>query len=149
MTTYWKLNKALYGLKEAGHEMLTDIMSEAGFYRCTGDEGVFISKEHRSRTIIGTCVDYLVGITPDEADLDLLKERIENHVELERRWKPSKLLGMECHWSRKSERELRLTQTTLIKNVAATNGATGIKNSLNFECMCYEDNDMVELCNTK
>ena len=91
-TEYWKLHKALYGLKQAGHlwyDMLTHIMSKAGFCQCVGDEGVFIPTNHdngiQSKAIIGTWVDDLVGIAPDNTDLNQLEEEIEKHVELERR----------------------------------------------------------------
>lgn len=44
ITQYWKLHKALYGPKQAGHEwynMMVDIMEKAGLTQCIGDPGCF------------------------------------------------------------------------------------------------------------
>ena len=154
-TEYWKLHKALYGLKQAGHlwyDMLTHIMSKAGFCRCVGDEGVFIPNNSanggvsiQSKAIIGTWVDDLVGIAPDNTDLNLVEEEIEKYVELEHRGQPSKLLGMECHWD-VDGRELMLTQTTLIENVAAAHGVNGVKHLLPTDRILFEL-DETRLCN--
>ena len=95
-TEYWKVHKALYGLKQAGHEwfiMLCDIMGTFGMYQCTGDEGMYVGTA--SQTIIGTHVDDLIGITPTEAHLDRTERSVEGQVELDKRGKRSKMLGME------------------------------------------------------
>ena len=41
--------------------------------------------------------DDLVGIAPNDSDLDAVEEVVGKHVELEKRGWPAKLLGMECH----------------------------------------------------
>ena len=69
----------------------------------------------RSKAIIGTWVDDLVGIAPDNTNLNFVEEEVEKHVELEHRGRASKLLGMECHWGNEG---LVLTQNTPIENLA-------------------------------
>ena len=114
-TEYWKLHKALYGLKQAGHEwfiMLRDIMGTFGMYQCTSDEGTYVSTTNQM--IIGTHVDDLIGIAPTEAHLDRVERSVEGQVELDKRGKPSKMLGIELTWRK---RQIILTQTGLIESM--------------------------------
>ena len=128
-------------------------MLKAGFCRCIGDEGVFIQNSPAgevSKTIIGTWVDDLVGIAPDDIDLNLVEKEVEKYVELEHRGQPSKLLGMECHWDshRDGGNELMLTQTTLIENLALAHGIHGVKHSLPTDSMLF-DCDEGDPCDQK
>jgi len=45
--------------------------------------------------IIGTHVDDLVGIAPTDRDLDIIETSYEKYVELDKRGKPNRMLGME------------------------------------------------------
>ena len=133
LVEYWKLNKALYGLKQAGHEwykMLEKILQVAGVTQCIGDEGTYTN----GTTIMGTHVDDLLGMAPSEEDLDRMERSIEATVELEKRGKPSKILGMEVTWGKEG---VILTQRMLIENLAKTHlpespdpGKSGKKASL-------------------
>jgi len=90
-TEYWKLHKALYGLKQAGHEWyqtLKEILRSAGLERCLGDEGTYVSAS--GDQIIGTHVDDLIGIAPEESTLDRIEQSIEKTVELEKSGRPTK-----------------------------------------------------------
>ena len=107
-----------------------------------GDEGVFIPNNSainggvslQSKAIIGTWVDDLIGIAPDDINLNLMEEEVEKYVELEHRGRPSKLLGMECHWDKEG---LVLTQTALIKNLATSHGVSGVKHSVPIDPQHY------------
>jgi len=93
---YWKLNKALYGLKQAGHEWfktLEKILALAGLNQCIGDKGTYVNEE--GSVIIGTHVDDLLSIAPNEKLLNDVEHKMEEHIELEKRGNPEKLLGME------------------------------------------------------
>jgi hypothetical protein len=116
---YWKLNKALYGLKQAGHEWfktLEQILAMAGLHQLIGDEGTYTNKDYT--LILGTHVDDLVGIAPNEAILNQLEEKAEEHIELEKRGKPANLLGMELQWNAQGTRVI-MTQQSLIESMAA------------------------------
>ena len=63
-------------------------MSKSGYWRCTGDEGVFKGTE----AIIGTWVDDLIGIALKETSLKIFEAEIEKHVD-----------GMECHYKTLAE----------------------------------------------
>ena len=98
---YWKLNKALYRLKQVGHEWfktLQKILQLVGLEQCIEDEGTYTSSN--GQLIIGSHVDDLLGIALTETDLDKVEQSVEKHVELDKRGKPSKLLGMELTWKK-------------------------------------------------
>jgi len=140
-TEYWKLHKALYGLKQAGHEwfeMLCDVMKACGIQQCIGDEGTYVST--KEQVIVRTYVDDLLGIAPTEAQLDQAERSVEGRVELHKRGKPAKMLGMELHWSKE---QVILTQTTIIESIAKKylhlqDGANGRKASLPSESQHYQ-----------
>ena len=71
-------------------------MSQARFSQCMGDEGVFVSNNNtlRFKDIIGTWVNDLVRIVPNDTDLNQLEVEIEKYVKLKRHRELSKLLGM-------------------------------------------------------
>jgi len=75
--------------------MLYDIMKACGMQQCIGDEGTYVST--KEQVIVGTHVDDLLRIAPTEAQLDQAERSVEGRVELDKRGKPSKMLGMELH----------------------------------------------------
>jgi len=142
-TEFWKLNKALYGLKQAGHEWyktLQKILAIIGLHQCTGDEGTYINKE--KNIIIGTHVDDLVGIAPNNDILDTVQHKAEQHIELEIRGRPTKLLGMEVLWNEDGT-EAIMTQQTLIESMATKYLSEQItrKNSLPLNPDLYQEGE--------
>jgi len=92
---YWLLHKALYGLKQSGHEwykMLLEILEEASYNQCIGDEGSFVSTNSRKdcKSVIGTHVDDMLGIGP-RSILDNIEIGIEETVEVVKRGRPAKM----------------------------------------------------------
>jgi len=87
-------------------------MGTFGMYQCTGDEGTYVSTPNQ--TIIGTHVDDLIGIAPTEAHLERAKRLVEGQVELDKRGKPSKMLGIELTWGKE---QLILIQTGIIESM--------------------------------
>ena len=144
-TKCWKLDKVLYGLKQVGHEWfktLYEILSTLGMHQCIGDEGTYTNITTKVTStppdIIGTHGDDLIGITPMEQDLATVEKAMEKRVELDKRGKPSNMLGMELHWS---EETVILTQTRLIESMASTflkmDGQLGKRHSLPLEPQYY------------
>ena len=141
---YWKLNKVLHGLKQAGHgwfKKLCGILEGMGLKQCVGDEGCYKSME----AIIHAHVDNLVGIAPYEADLYQLKHSIEESVELEKRGKPAKMLGMGLTWK---QNEVILLQKLLIETTCKTyvlqkknHGGIGKKCSLSIDEALFKPPD--------
>jgi hypothetical protein len=147
-TEYWKLHKALYGSKQAGHEwfqMLKNILEESSLQQCIGDEGCYVGTA--SEILLGTHVDDLLGIAPSEQILDEIEEKIERYVELEKRGKPKKMLGVEIEWM---EYGIVLTQRNLIETIIEGHGIAGAKPSLPIDRSWFEARDnMDKPCNQK
>ena len=105
---YWKLDKALYALKQAGHEWFKTLCNILSMHQCIGDEGTYTSRNYQ--LFIDTHVNDLIGIAPTENDLDNAENPVERRVELGKRGKPTNMLGVELHWS---DRKVVLIQTRL------------------------------------
>jgi hypothetical protein len=140
-TEFWKLNKALYGLKQVGHEWyktLQKILAIIGLHQYTGDEGTYTNKE--KNIIIGTHVDDLVGIAPNDDILDTVQHKAEQHIELEIRGWPTKLLEMEVLWNEDGT-EAIIIQHALIESMATKYLSEQItrKNSLPLNPDLYQE----------
>jgi hypothetical protein len=81
-----------------------------------------------SELAIGSWVNNLIGIVHTNEALDKIEASIEKYVELDKRGKTKKVLGMEVNWV--SDHEIVLTQTGLVENLALAHGITGVKHSL-------------------
>ena len=142
---YWLLHKALYGLKQAGHEWylkLVETLRKAGYEQCIGDEGCF---QKKSKAVMGTHVDDLMGIGPKK-ELDKAEAKIEEVVELDKRGRPGKMLGMELTWK---DGGVLLTQTGLIELPAKSHihAKDGLKQTLLLDSSYYtrdEEDEAVE-----
>ena len=154
-TEYWLLHKALYGLKQSGHEwykLLSEILESAAYNRCIGDEGCFASKIDSGKdckSIIGTHVDDMLGIGPSNM-LDDIERGIGNSVELDKRGRPEKMLGMELTWNKEGT-EVILTQYGLIDSLANTHrvSVTGARSSLPVDAECFKESRQNDPCDKK
>ena len=130
-------------MKQAGHEWfktLEKILTIIGLHQCIGGEGTYTNAD---RTIIlGTHVDELVGIAPDEATLDVIQREAEEHIELEIRRRPAKLLGMELLWNEDGT-EAIMTQQALIESMTTKHllGELHPKHSLPLNPNLYQEGE--------
>ena len=124
-TEYWKLHKALYSLKQAGHQWynrMRSIMIQTGYTQCVGDPRCFQS----TNIIISTHVDDMAGYgTP--AALSTFEKAVEQEVELEKLGKPTKLLGMELTWTEENK-AVKLTQKDSIGRIMKEHSIMKIPN---------------------
>jgi hypothetical protein len=126
-TEYWILHKALYGLKQAGHEWyekLRKVLTDCDLTQCVGDEGSYFGQE----SLIGTHVDDFLAVGKPK-NLDYIEQGIQRHVELDKRGRPQKMLGIEMTWKKNGSGVL-LTQSGLIENLAKKHGIVGVKTSM-------------------
>jgi len=83
MPEYVKLNKCLYGLKQAAHEWkshLHNSLLDLGFTQCPSDHCVYIKKDKHDSIIIGTHVDDgLIAATKDTMITDFLTQINEKY----------------------------------------------------------------------
>jgi len=113
-------------------------MKACGIHQCIGDEGTYVSS--KEQVIVGTHINDLLVIASTEAQLDQAERSVEGRVELDKRGKPSKMLGMELPWSKE---QVILTQTTMIESIAKKylhleDGTNGRKASLPSESQHYQ-----------
>ena len=133
-TEYWRLNKALYVLKQAGHKWyktMKNIMQQIGLQQSIGDPGCF----YKNELIISTHVDDMMAVAPTEQHLNDIEIAIEDHVELDKLGIPKKLLGMELTWTKGM---VKLTQRTSIDNLAKEHGVTKMTKTLPLQINEYE-----------
>jgi hypothetical protein len=89
-------------------------MTNSGLAQCIGDEGSYFGQE----ILIGT-----------HENLDYIEQGIQRHVELDKRGRPQKMLGIEMTWEKDGSSVL-LTQSRLIENLAKQYGIVGVKTSM-------------------
>jgi hypothetical protein len=141
---YWHLHKALYGLKQAGHEWyekLRKLLRRSNFTQCLGDEGTF---HQNGNQILGTHVDDFLAIGP-KGLLTLTKQAIEQHVDLEDKGRPRKMLGMEMKWNDDGT-EVTLTQQGLIDTLCQRHEISGARCSLPVNPLLFEKAEADEEC---
>jgi hypothetical protein len=141
----WILHMAMYGLKQAGHkwyEKLRRIVEEGSSLKhCIGDEGTYTSND----SLIETHVHDFLAIGTKEK-LDEVKQRIKNHVELDKCGKPKQMLGIELHYGKDG---VLLTQQGLIESLAQQHRVSGVKHSLPLDYQYFVPRkELDEPCNT-
>jgi len=84
-------------------------MRANGLESCIGNEGTYVQQ----RVIVGTHVDDLLAIGDKAETLNKLEDGIEESVELEKRGRPERILGMEL---KLEDSSVILTQSHLIES---------------------------------
>jgi len=85
--------------------------------------------------IIGAHVDDLLGIAPTESDLDQAEKSAQNHIKLEKRGKPLRMLGIELTWKKD---EVILIQQALVESMSKKFLQNPTKRSLLLDVLNYE-----------
>ena len=98
------------------------MLEDTRLKQCTGDEECY----YDGVSIIGTHVDDILAIGPPER-LDEIENALEMEIELDKRGKPDKMLGVELNWE---EEKVTLTQKALIEKMAKEYNVNGIQQSL-------------------
>jgi len=83
---FWKLNKAIYGLKQAGrlwNFKINDTLLELGFNRCKSEPCVYIKKD-RNNNIICILAIYVedILIAGKNKEINKIREGIKSKFEL-------------------------------------------------------------------
>jgi hypothetical protein len=118
---YLKLNKALYGTKQAAHawqKYLSGIFLSAGGKRNVKDECIYMFVEGDAFCIIGTHVDDLFPLynKPGEKIKDRIYEALQSKVEIDNKGEIKHALDM--HIQRNKEKGiLSISQETYVQNI--------------------------------
>ena len=112
-----KLNKSLYGLKQASrcwNKNIDTYLKENGFRNVEADPCLYIKKKNNKVTYIALYVDDIIICTPDEEWLNEIKESLINKYKMKILGKLKWFLGIEII---KSENTLSMNQSKYINDI--------------------------------
>jgi hypothetical protein len=98
-----KLNKSLYGLKQAGrvwNRKLHSVLLSLGFERVQSDHGLYIFSKDGIRIFMPVFVDDITLAGKKGAKFDSLIQELSSHFKLRDLGPTTQLLGMEIHRNR-------------------------------------------------
>lgn len=107
-----KLNKAIYGLKQAGrtwYRTLDKILKAQGYKRLESDNCVYVLDRNTTKVILGVYVDDILLLATSKRALEGAVQNLGQKVELKDLGEPKYILGIEIDWD-KQRRELTISQ---------------------------------------
>lgn len=136
----WKLNKSLYGLKQAGrawNKKMDAALVELGYKPCHSDSCVYVKRDDSGVFYILVYVDDLLLVTNDTTQLAAIKAALSKRFEMKDMGEAHFILGVQITRDR-ANRRLCLSQAEYVRSVlerfnmqdcnsAATPMATGVK----------------------
>jgi hypothetical protein len=136
----WKLNKSLYGLKQAGrawNKKMDQALIELGFKPLQTDSCVYVKRSGSSVMYLLVYVDDLLLVTNDTAQLAATKAALSSRFDMKDMGEAHFILGVQIRRDR-AKRQLYLSQAEYIRTVlkrfrmedcqsAASPMATGVK----------------------
>lgn len=114
-----RLNKAIYGLKQAGrtwYRTLDRILKGQGYRRLESDNCVYVLERKASKVILGVYVDDILLLATSKHALDGAIKNLGEKVELKDLGEPKYILGIEINWE-KEKRELTISQKKYIGDI--------------------------------
>ena len=93
-----QLKKAIYGLKQAGHdfhELLKTLLTNAGFEKCPADPGVFVRREGSKVVVLTVWVDDIVLAGNSIEMMNFTKRKLGEKLEVKDLGEPKFILGLE------------------------------------------------------
>ena len=119
-----KLQKSLYGLKQAGrvwNKLLHSVLSSMGFQRAQSDHGLYIYHKDKVQIFVPVFVDDITLAGKDSSILDSIIKELSSHFKLRDLGPTTQLLGMEIHRDRPN-RTLCLSQNQFIIGLLSEHG---------------------------
>ena len=124
-----KLEKSLYGLKQAGrvwNQTLHSVLSSMGFQRVHSDHGLYIYERDGVRIFMPVFVDDITLAGNDGAKINSIIQELSSHFKLRDLGPTTQLLGMEIHRDRPN-RTLSLSQSQFITHLVQEHGLQDCK----------------------
>jgi transposase InsO family protein len=119
-----KLNKSLYGLKQAGRQWYEKIDSELRrmrFDRLATDNCIYIKQTNEYTIIIALYVDDLLILSNSMKELRIIKQQLAGSFEMKDLGEARFILGIKIDRNRE-KKTLSITQTEYVKNVIKNYG---------------------------
>lgn len=120
-----KLEKALYGLRQAPHcwnKTLTNFLKKEGLYQMKTDQCIF--RNEKGTMYLGIHVDDGVVLGNEQSEIKKLLKKLEENFEMMVNENPSHYLGMEI---KRTDRALTITQTKYANEVVKRFGMENSK----------------------
>jgi hypothetical protein len=114
-----RLQRAVYGLKQAGHAWNLEFnaaMDELGYKQLKTDYCCFIRREGENFAIILVWVDDMITLTNNPAESDRVEREIQGKFEIKALGEPSMLLGMKISCNTNTQ-QITLSQTHYIDSL--------------------------------
>lgn len=115
----WKLNKAIYGLKQSGrawNEHLNKTLIKLNFSRSQTDTCIYVKKNKADLLIITVYVDDLLILSNNEESLLILKKELSRTFKMKDLWEATYLLGLATTRDRKA-RKIWLDQSSYTNRI--------------------------------
>lgn len=125
----WRLNKSLYGLKQAGREWYKKVKAEfeaLGFTRSNADHGVFYKNDDGKLVIIAIYVDDMLIFSNSTAARNATKSALSERFEMTDLGEAHWILNMELTRDR-ANRTLKLSQRQYIETILDRHGMADCK----------------------
>jgi hypothetical protein len=119
-----KLNKSLYGLKQAGrvwNKTLRSVLSSIGFQQVKSDHGLYIFQRDGVRIFMPVFVDDITLAGNNASSINSVIQELSSHFKLRDLGPTTQLLGMEIHRDRPN-RTLSLSQSQFILDLIQQHG---------------------------
>jgi transposase InsO family protein len=123
-----KLVKAIYGLKQAGHDFnnkLNGLLTDAGYTRSPADAGVYIQRRGKKVTVLTVWVDDIVLAGNSKEIIELTKRTLAKTLEIKDLGEPKLILGLEIMRDRERG-TISIGQRQYIENMLKRFGFEGM-----------------------
>lgn len=114
-----KLNKSLYGLKQASRQWnvkLNCVLETAGFVRCKKDSCVYVRRNEKSLVVIAVYVDDLLLFYNNDKWKDELKSTLKQNFHMKDLGAATNVLGIRINYNREAG-TLSLDQQSYIEDI--------------------------------
>jgi hypothetical protein len=119
-----KLNKALYGLRQAGrvwNKTLHDFLDKLGYIQLKSDKCVYLKDSDLGRVILAVHVDDILALADSPELMKLAKEELQQGFPIKDLGEVKQLLGLEIFRNR-AKRLVTISQSNYIKSIISRFG---------------------------
>jgi hypothetical protein len=125
----WKLNKSLYGLKQAGrtwHQKIDVALKRRGFTTLEADQCVYVKRQPKTVIIIALYVDDLLIASNNPTDLTQFKRDLAAEFKMEDLGEANFILGVKIERNR-TTRSITIGQSAYVTALLERHGMTDCK----------------------
>jgi Reverse transcriptase (RNA-dependent DNA polymerase) len=126
----WRLNKAIYGLKQAGcvwnKKLNISLVTELGFKRCISDPCIYILRDVEKIVIMAVYVDDMILAHNDNNLCERVVAQLDDKFQITDLGEPTRILGMNLQYH-PDKGTISINQSTYIKELMTQFNLTSCK----------------------